>query len=113
LTLWTREFFLSLSTQSFLSFTLFLLIDVKFVLLSDDDDPKKDVTAAPIFNASTTPRGHPQEQATVVKSSAVPPKKNTPAPASKHLKREAMVTTSLEVHRPAASSDSVSSSSCT
>jgi hypothetical protein len=49
----------------------------------------------------------------VVKSSAIPPKKSTPARASKRLKRAATVSTSLEVHRPAASPDNVSSSSCT
>jgi hypothetical protein len=47
----------------------------------------------------------------VVKSSAVPPTKSTHARASKHLKRAATVSTSLEIHRPAASPDNVSSSS--
>jgi hypothetical protein len=68
---------------------LFLVVDVKCFLLSDDDNPKKDAVAAPLFDASTTPKGHPQERAAVVKSSAVPPKKSTPAPASKRLKRVA------------------------
>jgi hypothetical protein len=49
----------------------------------------------------------------VVKPLAVLPKKNIPAPTSKHLKRAAAVSTSLEVHQPSASSDNVSSSSCT
>jgi hypothetical protein len=102
-----------LSTQSFLSLILFLLVDVKCFLLSDDDILKKDAAAAPLFNASTTPKGHPQEEAAVVKSSAVLPKKSTPAPASKRPKRAAAVTTSLEVHQPTAPSDNVSSSSCT
>jgi hypothetical protein len=49
----------------------------------------------------------------VVEPSAVLPKKNTPAPPSKRLKRAAAVTTSLEVHQPTASSDNVSDSSGT
>jgi hypothetical protein len=49
----------------------------------------------------------------VVEPSAVLPKKNTPAPPSKRLKRAAAVTTSLEVHQPMASSDNVSDSSGT
>jgi hypothetical protein len=57
--------------------------------------------------------GHPQEEAVVVKPSAVLPKKNIPTPPSICLKREAAVSTSLEVHQPSASSDNVSNSSCT
>jgi hypothetical protein len=49
----------------------------------------------------------------VVKSSIVPPEKSTPTRASKCLKRAATVSTSLEVHRPVASSDNVSSASYT
>jgi hypothetical protein len=49
----------------------------------------------------------------VVKSSIVPPAKSTHACASKRLKKAATVSTSLEVHRPAASSDNMSSASCT
>jgi hypothetical protein len=49
----------------------------------------------------------------VAKSAIVPPTKSTHARASKRLKKEATVSTSLEVHRPAASSDNVSSTSCT
>jgi hypothetical protein len=57
--------------------------------------------------------GHSQEEAVVVKPSAVLPKKNIPTPPSIRLKREAAVSTSLEVHQPSASSDNVSDSSCT
>jgi hypothetical protein len=49
----------------------------------------------------------------VVKSSTVPPAKSTPTRASKCLKKAATMSTSIEVHRPAASSDNVSSASCT
>jgi hypothetical protein len=49
----------------------------------------------------------------VVKSSIVPPTKSTPTRASKHLKKAATVSTSLEAHRLAASSDDVSIASCT
>jgi hypothetical protein len=44
--------------------------------------------------------------------SQVPPAKSTPPRASKRLKKAATVSTSLEVHRPAAFSDNVSSASC-
>jgi hypothetical protein len=54
-----------------------------------------------------------QEEVVVVKSSTVPPEKSTPTRASKHLKRTATVSTSLEVHRPTASLNDVSSASCT
>jgi hypothetical protein len=49
----------------------------------------------------------------VVELSAVLPKKNIPAHPSKFLKREAMATTSLEVHQPMTSSNNVSNSSGT
>jgi hypothetical protein len=48
----------------------------------------------------------------VVKSSTVLPTKSTPTRASKRLKKAVTVGTSLEVHRPAASSNNVSSASC-
>jgi hypothetical protein len=99
---------LHIFTQSFLSLILFLLADIECFLLSDDDNPKKDAAAVPFFGASTIPEGHPQEEAVVVKPSVVLHKKNTPAPASKRPKRAAVVATSLEVHQPPASSDSVS-----
>jgi hypothetical protein len=80
--------------------------------LSDDDNPKKDATSVPLFDALTISKEHPKEEAVVVKPSVVLPKKNIPAPPSKRLKRAAAVTTSLEVHQPSASSDNVSNSSC-
>jgi hypothetical protein len=92
---------------------LFLLVDAKFFLLSDDDDPKKDAAATPLFDALTISKEPSQEEAVVVKSSDIPPKKSTHVRAFKRLKRAATVSTSLEVHRPAASSDNVSGSSCT
>jgi hypothetical protein len=49
-----------------------------------------------------------QEEAVVVKSPEVPPKKGTPVRASKHLKKTVAVGTSLEAHQPATSSDDVS-----
>jgi hypothetical protein len=99
--------------QTLLSLIIILLIDSKYFLLSDDDDPKKDVAAAPLFDALTISKEPSQEEAVVVKSSTVPPAKSTPAHASKRLNKAATVSTSLEVHRPAASSDNVSSASCT
>jgi hypothetical protein len=35
---------------------LFLIVDVKYFLLSDDDDLKKDAAIAPLFDALTTPK---------------------------------------------------------
>jgi hypothetical protein len=78
-----------------------------------NDNPKRDATAIPLFGALTISKEHPQEEAVVVRPSAVLPKKNIPAPPSKRLKRAAAATTSLEVHQPMASSDNVSNSSGT
>jgi hypothetical protein len=104
---------LPLYIQTFLSLIIILLIDFKYFLLSDDDDPKKDAAVAPLFDALTISKEPSQEETVVVKSSTVPPPKSTPTGASKHLKKAATVSTSLEVHRPAASSDNVSRASCT
>jgi hypothetical protein len=89
------------------------LIDSKYFLLSDDDDPKRDTAAAPLFDALTVSKEPSQEETMVVTSSTVSPTKSTPARSSKHLRKAATVNTSLEVHRPAASSDNMSSASCT
>jgi hypothetical protein len=99
--------------QTFLPLTIILFVDSKCFLPRDDDDPKKDAAAAPLLNDLTISKKPPQEETVVVKSSTVPVVKSTPARASKHLKKAAIVSTSLEVHRPAASSDNVSSASCT
>jgi hypothetical protein len=104
---------LPLYIQTFLSLIIIPLVDFKYFLLSDDDDPKKDAVAAPLFDALTVSKEPSKEEAMVVKSSTVPPEKSTPARASKHLKKAVTVSTSLEVHRPEASSDNVSSASCT
>jgi hypothetical protein len=81
-------------------------------LLSDDDDPKRDAAAAPLLDTLTITKAPSQEEAMVVKSPEVPPKESTPACASKHLKKVVAVGTSLEAHRPVASSDDVSIASC-
>jgi hypothetical protein len=82
--------------------------------LSDDDVLKKDAAATCLFGSSTTPKGHPQEEAVVAKLPPPLPKKITPAPApaSKCLKRVVTMTISLEAHRPTTSSDNVSFASC-
>jgi hypothetical protein len=92
---------------------LFLLVDVECFLCSDDENSKKDAAAAPLFGALTIPKGHPQEETVVVKSPPVLPKKSTPAPASKRLRRAAAVAASLEAHRPTTSSNNASIASCT
>jgi hypothetical protein len=84
-----------------------------FSLLSDDDDPKKDAAAASLLDTLTITKEPSQEEAVVVKSPEVPPKKSTPVRASKHLKRAGTASTSLEVPRPTASSDNVSNVSYT
>jgi hypothetical protein len=104
---------LPLYIQTFLSLIIILLVDFKYFLLSDDDNPKKDAAGAPLFDALTVSKEPSQEETVVAKSSTVPPAKSTPTHASKRLKKAAIVSTSLEVHRPAASSDNVSSASCT
>jgi hypothetical protein len=80
---------------------------------SDDDNPKKDSIAVPLFGALTISTKHPQEEAVVAELSAVLPKRNIHAPPSKHLKKATAATTSLEVHQPTVSSDNVSTSSHT
>jgi hypothetical protein len=77
-------------------------------LLSDDDDPKRGPAAAPLLDTLIITKAPFQEEAVVVKSREVPPKKSTPAHASKRLKKAVAVGASLEAHRPAASSGDVS-----
>jgi hypothetical protein len=82
-------------------------------LLNDDDDPKRDVAAAPILDTLIITKASSQKEAVVVKSPEVPPKKSTPVRASKRLKKAVAASTSLEVPRPAASSENVSNASHT
>jgi hypothetical protein len=86
----------------------FCFADSKFVLLRDDDEPKKDAAAAPLLDALTTSKELPQEETVVTKSLTVPSAKGTPPRTSKHLKKTAAVSTSLEAHQPAATSKNVS-----
>jgi hypothetical protein len=67
--------------------------------------------AAPLLDALIT-KAPVQEEAVVVKSPEVPPKKSIHVRASKRLKKTVAVGTSLEAHRPATSSDDVSIASC-
>jgi hypothetical protein len=75
---------------------------------SDDDDPKRDAAAAPLLDTVIITKAPFREEAVVVKSPEVPPKKSTHVRASKRLKKIVAVGTSLETNRPAASSDDVS-----
>jgi hypothetical protein len=86
----------------------FCFADSKFVLPRDDDEPKKDVVAAPLLDALTTSKELPQEETVVTKSLTVPPTKGTPTRASKRLKKTATVGTSLEAHQLAAPCKNVS-----
>jgi hypothetical protein len=79
-----------------------------FSLFSDDDDPKRDTAAAPLLDTLTITKEPSREEAVVVRSPKVPPQKSTSVRASKRLKKAGTASTSLEVHRPVASSDNVS-----
>jgi hypothetical protein len=81
-------------------------------LLGDDDDPKRGAAATPLLDTLIITKAPSQEEAVVVKSPEVPPKKSTPIRASKRLNKTVAVGTSLEAHRPAASSDDVSIAYC-
>jgi hypothetical protein len=81
-------------------------------LHSDDDDPKRGAVAAPLLDTLIITKAPSQEEAVVVKSPEVLPKKSTPARASKRLKKAVAVGACLEAHRPAASSDDVSIAYC-
>jgi hypothetical protein len=76
-------------------------------LLRDDDDPNRDAAAAPLLDTLTVTKAPSQEDAMVA-----PTKKSTPARASKCLKKAVAVGTSLEAHRPVASSNDVSIAYC-
>jgi hypothetical protein len=110
---WTREFCF-LYPDFFLSLTLIspFFADSKIFLLRDDDELKKDATAAPLLDALTVSKELSQEETVMTKSLTVPPAKSTPTRASKRLKKTAAVGTSLEAHRSAASSKDVSIASC-
>jgi hypothetical protein len=53
------------------SLSLPFFADSKFVLLRDDDEPKKDVAAAPLLDALATSKELPQEETVVTKSLTV------------------------------------------
>jgi hypothetical protein len=82
--------------------------DSKFVLLRDDDEPKKDVAATPLLDALAISEELPQEETMVTKSLIVPSAKGNPTHTSKHLKKTAAVGTSLEAHQPSVLSKNVS-----
>jgi hypothetical protein len=96
----------------FLSLTLYLsllvLLTPSFVLLRDNDEPKKDAAAAPLLAVVAISKELPREEAVVTKSLIVPSTKGTPTRASKRLKKIVVVGTSLESHHPAVLSKNVS-----
>jgi hypothetical protein len=77
-------------------------------LLSDDDDPKRDAAASPLLDTLIITKASSQKEAVVVKSLELSPKKSTPVRASKRLKKVVAASTSLEIPRPAASSENMS-----
>jgi hypothetical protein len=103
---------LYIQTFSILNYYLLVFADSKFFLLRDDDKPKKDAAAAPLLDPLTISKESSWEETVVVKPLIVPPTKSTPTHAFKHLKKTVVVGTSLEAHRPTASSDDVSIASC-
>jgi hypothetical protein len=78
---------------------------------SDDEDPKRDATTAPLLDTLAASKAPSQEAAMVVKSPEAPAKKGTPSRASKHLKKATAMGASLDTHRPVGSPDDVSTAS--
>jgi hypothetical protein len=78
---------------------------------SDNENPKGDAAAAAIVDIPTSNEPPFQEAGAVVKSPAAPIKKGN-SRSSKHLKKAAVASTSLDAHRPVISVDDVSTAPC-
>jgi hypothetical protein len=81
-------------------------------LCSDNENPKRDATTAPIVETAAADEPSFQEAAPVVKSLEAPAKKGTSSRGSKCLKKATDASASLGTHRPTGSSDDVSVDSC-
>jgi hypothetical protein len=80
-------------------------------LCSDNENPKRDTTTASAVDTPASNEPPSQEAVAVVQSPEAPVKKGNPR-ASKHLKKAAVASTSLDTHRPVISADDVSTASC-
>jgi hypothetical protein len=78
---------------------------------SDNENPKGETATAPVIDTPASNEPPSQEAGAVVKSPEAPVKKGNPR-ASKHLKKTAAVSTSLDTHRPMISADNVGTAPC-
>jgi hypothetical protein len=78
---------------------------------SDNENPKGDAATAAVIDIPASDEPPSQEAGAVVKSPAAPVKKGNSRP-SKHLKKAAVASTSLDAHRPVISTDNVSTAPC-
>jgi hypothetical protein len=77
-----------------------------FSFCSDNENPKKDATTAPIFDAPAIDEP-PSQEADVVPKSPEDVVKKAASRASKCLKKASAVSTSLDTHRPTSFNDDV------
>jgi hypothetical protein len=82
-------------------------------LFSDNENPNKDATTAPLVDAPAADEPPSQEATVVAKSPEAAVKKSTSSRASKRLKKALMASASLDTHRPVGSTDDVVSCSFT
>jgi hypothetical protein len=104
-TSWTRESLLTYIL--FLSFNFMQSVLLFCSFCSDNENPKKDVAAAPIVDAPAIDEPPSQEAAVVPKSPEAAAKK-AGSRASKRLKKASAASTSLDAPRPITSTDDVS-----
>jgi hypothetical protein len=81
-------------------------------LFSDNENPRRDASTAPLVDAPAADEPPSQEAAVVAKSPEAAVKKGTSSRASKHLKKAPVASTSLDTHRPVGSADDVSTTFC-
>jgi hypothetical protein len=94
-----------LSFIRFLSFDLCKVFAFCF-LCSDNENPKRDTATTSTVDTPASNEPPSQESGAVVQSPEGNPH------ASKHLKKAAVASTSLDTHRPVISADDVSTASC-
>jgi hypothetical protein len=78
---------------------------------SDNENPKGETATAPVVDIPASNEPPSQEAGAVVKLPEAPVKKGNPR-ASKHLKKAAAVSTSLDTHQLGISTDNVSTATC-
>jgi hypothetical protein len=88
-------------SNTYILFVFFLLTNAKFLffaLSSDDEDSKRDAATASLVDTFAANEPPSQEADMVVKSPEAPVKKGTSSRASKHLKKAAAASASLDTH---------------